>query len=247
MRSDEVILLGSGGWMPSGERETAARYLRRGNDVLLIDAGSGVRRVVQQAELMRDVLRLDIVLTHFHLDHVIGLSYLPGLDVKPHVWAPGEALYGLPSRDLLARLVGAPLFALSIDDVAGEVREVGADVVPIPSFEVRWRRQDYHPHPTLALRLDDELTHCTDTAPDPANVAFASGSDLLFHEAWFAEDGDDPGHSSARVAAVIARDAAVGRLVLVHVNPLSASTDELGRAAREVFPAAQVGEDLASF
>jgi len=92
MANDTCILLGSGGWMPTSERETAALYLRRGDHVLLVDAGTGLHRLVEHPELLQGAERVDIVLTHFHLDHVIGLSYLPGLALteKPFVWARGK-------------------------------------------------------------------------------------------------------------------------------------------------------------
>jgi ribonuclease BN (tRNA processing enzyme) len=248
MTNDVCILLGSGGWMPTSERETAALYVRRGDHVLLVDAGTGLHRLVQQPELLRGAERVDIVLTHFHLDHVIGLSYLPGLALaaKPFVWGPGKALYDAPTRRVLARLVGAPLFAAEIEELTTDVGDIDGERLRLPSFEVRCRRQDRHAPPTLALRVDDVFSYCTDTAYDPGNVEFAKGSALLLHEAWYSDDRDDPGHTSAGQAAAIARAAGVGRLVLIHVNPLGRSTEDLVRAAQEVFPNAEVGSDLAS-
>jgi ribonuclease BN (tRNA processing enzyme) len=234
--------------MPTNERETSALYLRRGDDVLLIDAGTGLHRLVQRPELLHGAERVDIVLTHFHLDHVIGLSYLPGLALteKPFVWGPGKALYDTPTRNVLARLVGAPLFAAEIEELTTDVADIDGETLRLPSFEVRSRRQDRHPHPTLALRVDDALSYCTDTAYDPGNVEFARGSALLLHEAWHADDRDDPSHTSAGQAAAIARAADVDRLVLIHVNPLGGSTEDLVRAARDIFPNTEVGSDLAS-
>ena len=58
---------------------------------LLLDAGSGVGRLGEEpvARLLEGFDHLDVALTHYHLDHVVGLSYLPG------VW-----------RDKSVRLVG---------------------------------------------------------------------------------------------------------------------------------------------
>ncbi len=71
------VLLGSGGWIPTSKRETCCAYLREGSHVLLIDAGTGVQRLLEQPDLLSGAETVDIVLTHFHLDHVVGLSYLP--------------------------------------------------------------------------------------------------------------------------------------------------------------------------
>jgi ribonuclease BN (tRNA processing enzyme) len=248
MTNGTCILLGSGGWMPTSERETAAVYLRRDAHVLLIDAGTGIRRLVQEPRLLRGVERVDIVLTHFHLDHVVGLSYLPGLDIdaKPHVWGPGKALYDVPTRQILARLVGPPLFSMGIDEVTSGIADIAAETLQLPMFELRARHQDLHPQPTLALRVGDVLSYCTDTAYDAGNASFARGSSLLLHEAWSPDDVGEPGHSSAGQAASIAREADAARLVLVHVNPLGGPTDALLRAARDVFPHSEVGSDLAT-
>jgi len=112
-------------------------------------------------------------------------------------------------------------------------------------FALSARAQRLHTHPTLGLRIDDALTYCTDTALDRDNVPFAAGSGLLLHEAWYAQDStDDETHSAAGEAGRIARDAGVERLVLIHVNPLERSDEELLRAARADFRDVTVGEDL---
>jgi ribonuclease BN (tRNA processing enzyme) len=241
-----ALLLGSGGWIPTSRRETCCAYLREGDHVLLLDAGTGVQRLVEDPVLLADAESLDIVLTHFHLDHVTGLSYLPALPVRPRLWGPGRALTGTPTAAILGRLFGSPLFAATLDEVTAEVKEVPPTPFETGPFPVSTRVQRLHTDPTLALRIGDELTYCTDTAADPDNADFARGSALLLHEAWYAEDStDDETHSAAGEAARIARDAGVERLMLIHVNPLERSDEQLLAAARAEFPNAAVGEDLA--
>lgn len=48
----EVRLLGTGGWLPTDERETACMYVRSGPDVLLLDAGTGARRLITEPALL---------------------------------------------------------------------------------------------------------------------------------------------------------------------------------------------------
>jgi ribonuclease BN (tRNA processing enzyme) len=242
---DAAVLLGSGGWIPTSRRETCCAYLREGDHVLLIDAGTGVQRLVEDPELLAGAERLDIVLTHFHLDHVAGLSYLPALPLRPTLWGAGETLAGAPTAAILGRLFGSPLFAATLEDVSASVREIQSGAFEIGPFAISTRVQRLHTDPTLALRIGDALTYCTDTAADPGNVGFAQGSSLLLHEAWYAEAStDDETHTAAGETGRIARQAGADRLVLIHVNPLQDSDEELAIPARAEFPNASVGEDL---
>jgi ribonuclease BN (tRNA processing enzyme) len=243
----EVVLLGSGGWIPTASRATCSALVRRDEHALLIDAGTGISRLLEEAALLEGVRTLDLVLTHFHLDHVVGLAYLPALPVsdQPRIHGPGKSLYGIPTDEVLGRMLDPPLFALGVDELASSVEEIGEGRFGAGPFELTARVQVRHNHPTLALRLDDELTYCTDTAYDPGNVDFAKGSRLLCHEAWYTEDAprEESTHSSASGAARIARDAEVEQLVLIHIRP-GADDQLLQREASSVFEASAVGTDL---
>ena len=213
----QVVLLGSGGWIPTSERETCCAYVRSGAQGLVIDAGTGLRRLLEMPALLDGVERLDVVLTHFHLDHVVGLAYLPALTLRATIWGGGVRLTGRPTDDVLERLIGAPFFAAELNELV-EVKEIPPEPVDIGSFTVETRLQLRHAHPTLALRIGGAV-YCTDTGADPENAAFAAGAEILFHDAWTPNAGDG-NHASAVEAAQIAGTAGVERLVLIHVNPL---------------------------
>lgn len=69
-----VAFLGTGGPAPTALRNTAAVLVTRGGERLLFDCGEGTQR---QLRLSTGLVHLDrIFLTHFHLDHCLGL---PGL------------------------------------------------------------------------------------------------------------------------------------------------------------------------
>jgi len=94
------------------------------------------------------------------------------------------------------------------------------------------------------------MAYVTDTtaAVDAAYVERIRGVDLLIHECYF-PDGEEEwaqttGHSCTTPVAEVARTAGVGRLVLVHVNPLSTDDDPIGLdIARAIFPKTELGED----
>src|SRR4029079_10987383 len=79
-RPMKLILLGTGGYFPTTRRHTACLMLP---DVgVVLDAGSGMCGIAGHLATEQ----LDIFLTHAHLDHVLGLTYLVNL-IPPHVLA----------------------------------------------------------------------------------------------------------------------------------------------------------------
>jgi ribonuclease BN (tRNA processing enzyme) len=72
--------------------------------------------------------------------------------------------------------------------------------------------------------------------------------DLLLHECYVPDRQADfarmTGHSHTTAVVELARQAGVGRLVLVHLNPMATNADPVGLdAARAVFPQTMLGED----
>ena len=123
---ERLIILGAGGWFPAHGRQTACALFRDGDCAIMIDAGTGVGRLVERPELLDGVKRLDILLTHFHLDHVAGLAYLPaiGLCDETTVWGPGLALYGTPTGALIDRVAREPFHPVPLEEQDISVRDL---------------------------------------------------------------------------------------------------------------------------
>jgi ribonuclease Z len=245
----EVRILGCGGFIPTRARATACVYVRDGQDVLLLDAGTGAARLFEDAELLAGARRLYIVLTHFHLDHVVGLPYLAALEQLDarEVWGAGPLVAGVATRELVHRLLDPPFQASRAADVEGKYLTRIGDVAPpaadVGPFRLGLRLQTRHATPTLAVRVG-ELAYCTDTAYDDGTAEFVRGARILLHEAFHAaETTDDASHTASGDAARIAAAAGVERLVLMHVNPERPDEEGLLRFARVHFPATEVARD----
>ncbi len=90
--------------------------------------------------------------------------------------------------------------------------------------------------------------YCSDTAYHPAIVPMIEGVDLLYHEATFADEhasrAKETFHTTARQAATIAKEAAVGKLLIGHFSSRYVNEDVLLQEAREVFPETIVAREL---
>ena len=87
-----------------------------------------------------------------------------------------------------------------------------------------------------------------DTRPCDATVSRARAADLLVHEATFgdeeAERAVETGHSTAREAAIVARQSGCRRLLLTHFSArYSRDATELEAQARAEFPNVTIGKD----
>lgn len=239
-----VHFLGSGGWLPSGTRETSCYAVRHSSDLLLLDAGTGLRRLVTQPALLDGVTRLDVAVSHFHLDHVVGLSYLDALGpaIERHIWGAGAWLYGVTTDSVLSRLLLAPYGSAAKEGLFREAHELRAGTESIGPHPVRVRAQTRHSHPSVGFRYADLLAYCTDTAYDPGSAQLAAAASLLIHEAWVVGERGTAYHSSGIEAARVARDAQVGELALSHLDPRQDHALLLAEA-RAVFPHCDLAGD----
>jgi ribonuclease BN (tRNA processing enzyme) len=244
---DTLTVLGGGGWFPAQGRQTACALLRNGDSAIMIDAGTGVGRLVEEPGPLQGIDRLDILLTHFHLDHIGGLAYMPalGLCEQTTVWGPGKLLYDSTTKVLLDHFSHEPFHPVPLEDQDIEVRDLPPEEIELSGVRIALRRQDRHSAPSLGFRFDDSFAWITDTAYDEDSARFASGCGMLAHEAWYTTDRPRNGniHSSARQAALVAAAAGIDRLLLIHLPPFEHGLHDLLLEARSEFPDSLLADD----
>jgi ribonuclease BN (tRNA processing enzyme) len=240
-----ATILGSGGFIPTGTRETSCLLLlpERTDLAVVVDAGTGLRRLITDPSLLAGRRRLEVLLTHFHIDHVCGLAYLTELASSLDeivVRGPGSELYDMPTADALSRLFAPPIMPVDLQQLGVAVGELGLGDAGLGDLDLRTRRQDKHTNPTLGIRVGDDLVWCTDTEDDAGTAAFARGARVLAHDAWGPPAA--PGHAEPAAAARVALDAGADHLVLIHVPPTGDAV-ALGAAAAAVHPRVTVATD----
>jgi ribonuclease BN (tRNA processing enzyme) len=215
----KLTLLGTGGYFPNLRRHTACFLLPDAGIVL--DAGSGICRLGNVLQTNR----LEVFLTHAHLDHVAGLTYL--INVVPEEVLSNTTIHGEESKLAAVR---EHLFAEPIFPVPPPFRfqPLPAGALKLPDGGQLSHFPLVHPGASLGFRLDwpaHSLAYITDTTAteDAPYLSKIGGVDLLLHEAYFADDRDGlpalTGHSSLPTVAKLAAAAEVKQLVLIHIDP----------------------------
>jgi phosphoribosyl 1,2-cyclic phosphodiesterase len=198
-------------------------------NLVVLDAGTGVRRLGQRVG--DEVERVDILLTHFHLDHIQGLGFFapqfrPGFDV--HLWGPASKAHDLQAR--LACYLSPPLFPVRLRELP--CRLTLHNVMPgsflLPDLDVEAERV-CHPGRTVGYRLSDGggvLAYLPDheLAIEPrSSLDLVDGADVLIHDAQYTAREcalhSGWGHSSIDQAVTFAAAANVDTLVAFHHDP----------------------------
>lgn len=208
-------------------------------DVLVLDAGTGIRRL-GAALLLEKPRRVDVLITHLHMDHIQGLGffaplYVPGLEV--HLWGPASATKSLRQR--FGRYMSPPLFPVRLRDLPCNltVHEVCSEAFSVRSFQVE-AGLVCHPGPTVGYRVSAgraRLAYLPDHEPAlglrgallagawTSGYELSAGVDLLIHDAQFTDLEYETrigwGHSTLRRAVEFAALAAARRLVFFHHDP----------------------------
>ncbi len=231
----------------------------RGADgtVLVLDAGTGVRRLGARA--CESLRRIDLLLSHLHMDHIQGLGFFAPLynaDVEVHIWGPASTTMTLQKR--LTRYLSAPFFPVHLRDLNCRLmlHEVPRGDFAIGEFRIT-SALVCHPGPTVGYRIASPtgtLTYLPDHEPAlgvrqfpgsaewTSGYALAAGVDLLIHDAQYTVDEYAErvgwGHSSAEDAVRFATLSGARRLLAFHHDPAH-SDDDIDRLLADAITRAQ--------
>ena len=289
--------LGTAASRPTVERNVAALALMREGETLLFDCGEGTQRQMMRFHVSFAVA--DVLFTHFHADHVIGIigllrtMALQGRTDALRLYGPRGATRVLRRAEQFGfDRLGFPVEIMELDPDQ-PLKRNGYELIPFAvdhhgsaslgyALVEETRKGRFNPdlaremgipegplwgqiHRGIAVTLPDgrhiepsvlvgptrpgrRIVITGDTRPCATTTEMARNADLLVHEATFGDEeaarAIETGHSTAREAAMVARDADARRLVLTHISArYSRDASDLEREARQVFPNVIVARD----
>lgn len=217
----DAWVLGSMGWMPAAGRQTACVLVELGDELIMLDAGTGVANLAAFAGVLECHDRLSIVLSHYHLDHVSGLMYLKRFvaNKQVDVYGPGRPVYPRTTESYLRDLLQTTFYSSGPTGFAQNVRffDYGGEDFAVGEVTIHVRPQ-YHSASSFELRLDDVLTYATDTRFDAQDWAGYPTTKVLLHECWQLTE-EDARHSSVSALVTGIPHDVFDRVALIHQNP----------------------------
>jgi phosphoribosyl 1,2-cyclic phosphodiesterase len=241
-----LTLFGTRGSVPTPGPETT-RYGGntpaievRGKDgtLIVLDAGTGIRRLGML--IPPATARIDILLTHLHMDHIQGLGFFAPLynpAIEVHIWGPASSRLSLEAR--LSRYLSPPLFPVHLR----ELPHVTCHQTPRPPIDIGpfriWSSLVSHPGPTVGYRIEADRGVAAYLPDHEPALGLRSGrwpgkdwisgydlavdADLLIHDAQYTEEEYERclgwGHSTFRHAFEFAAQVSAKEIVSFHHDP----------------------------
>lgn len=216
----KLIFLGTSAAVADAKHENTHLAVVTERKLLLIDCpGNAVVRL-QQVGINPTSRLTDLLLTHFHPDHISGFPLL-----LQTLWLMGRTTplhihgfeFTLRQSQRLLKLFDWETWSEMFPVIFHEIPEQEM-YMALDSAELRlYTSPMSHYVPTLGARIElpvsqHSVAFSSDTRPCPEMLRLAYEVDFLIHEAT----GEHFGHTSAAQAGEIARQARAKSLILIH-------------------------------
>lgn len=229
---------------------TSCVEIRFGDETLILDAGTGLRRLGDAMLRRGGPVNVNFLLSHVHWDHIQGLPFFAPIFRADSVLRIHGRQPALETG--LRRQMSEPSFPVPFDQLPSNIELVGVEPgsIEIGAFSIECAALN-HPDGVLAYRIEaggrsvvyaTDTEHYADGEIDNALVELSVGADILIYDAQYTVDEyegrDGPsregwGHSTWIEGVRIAREAGVRKLVLFHHDPShdDDTVDAIERAA----------------
>ena len=213
----KVLFLGTNGWYDTDTGNTTCILIEADDYFVILDAGNGFYKIDPYIT-STNKKPIYLFLSHFHLDHIVGLHILNKFD-----FSQGMRIYGQAgTKDILDTIINEPYtvpFAKLPFEV--EVYELSEGQHNIP-FAVECKFL-LHSSKCLGYRFELDgkiITYCPDTGICENAIELAANADLLITECSFkmGQRNAEWQHLNPEDAVQIAKEANAKKLALIHFD-----------------------------
>lgn len=202
-----------------------------GGELVIFDAGSGIVGLGSRLARRSGPKKLHLLISHLHLDHIIGLTGFPVLyDPSAEIHLYGESREGSNVLERIGRILNPPYWPVGPEDFRARliVHEVGpGQRIPLAEgLSVDTLRAN-HPNLSLLYRLEGggkRLVYSLDCemggGMESRLLDFAGDSNLLIWDANFIPGELKPGwgHSTWEEGAALGARAGAGTVLMTHYS-----------------------------
>ena len=236
-----------------GGDTTCVEVRTREDEIIIIDAGSGIRKLGNKL-LAEGRNQYHMIFTHSHWDHIIGFPFFKPIYRKE----TSIRMFGCPFtqesiKKMISKVMAPPNFPVDFENVQANIsyHEACEDSFSIKSMTVIPILTS-HPNPGIGYKFIEDgkcfvfLTDNELTFQHPSGLSyqdyrkFSSDAELLVHDSEYTEEEYKTkkrwGHSTYREALKLALDAQVKKFGLFHHNQerSDAGVDEIVQDCRQI-------------
>jgi phosphoribosyl 1,2-cyclic phosphodiesterase len=199
-------------------------------DALVIDAGTGIRRLgIHLLENNKD--KIHLLFTHYHWDHIQGFPFFAPIFFKNEVITIYGSNKEVTAKKALSYQMTKPYFPAALDGLPANITfkdlKNGKKISGLVVETIVTNHPDY----TLGLKFkegkksfvfltDNELLAENGNTEYKEFVAFIKGSDFLIHDAQYTDEIYEKrigwGHSTHKQVMKLATDAHVKGVIFTH-------------------------------
>ena len=248
----KIRILGCGSALPTSQHYASSQVVQVHNRYYIIDCGEGCQIQLRRQHIPFNKIHA-IFITHLHGDHCFGLMgvistfSLLGRTIPLQIYAPKELENILTEqinmfcRDL-AYLIEFHAIDTTVNRVIYKDKLVSVETLPLQhrmacsGFLFREKEDNNHTY-----------AYCSDTKYIPTLHSLVKGVACLYHESTYSKAQIDRAeqyyHSTAEQAAIVARDAGVGMLLLGHYSARYDDENILLEEAKAIFTNSQLSQE----
>ncbi len=234
--------------------DTTCIEIRTSDDkVVIIDAGSGIRRLGNKL-LAENRHEYYMIFTHAHWDHLIGFPFFKPLhSEEAFIKMTGCPFAQASIKEMISRVMRPPNFPVKYSDILADIDYQGAadaaftigsmtvESIPLSHPNYGTGYKFIEDGKVFVFLTDNELAYKHPGGLDYEDyLNFSAGADLLIHDAEYTEEDytskKEWGHSVYTDALRLALEAEAKRLVLFHHNQerTDSEVDDIVRDCKEM-------------